>query len=242
MADDIMTHMPFMQIHDGRVRYFCCTAELGSQVWRVHLKQSGGRYTRIPTHLPAGTTECAPIFEAGPHGVRLSFIGTPDHRTLDSFALYALDAPSLGELVAGQSERTEVRKTRSGFYGLAGGCWWDYTPKRNILVTYEDDETQVVLKATDISVLNRISYVPDRPGVLLFSGLTKGGELFVQTYNLRDGSQHDIICDGLAAYKCAILGARVDYTVRVGEDFEDRRIQTARTVEYRACNRIQRVQ
>ncbi len=89
----------------------------------------------------------------------------------------------------------------------------------------------------------RVSYRADAPDKLLISGQWQTEtDVFAIEYDLATGEQHLLESDGRPAYKCTILGDQVLYAQRIGEHFEERRINASTGLSRRPSNTIVRRQ
>jgi len=89
----------------------------------------------------------------------------------------------------------------------------------------------------------RVSYRADAPDKLLISGQWQTEtDVFAIEYDLETGEQALLESDGLPAYKCTILDDQVLYALRIGEHFEERRINESTSLLRRPVNTIVRLQ
>lgn len=118
------------------------------------------------------------------------------------------------------------------------GFLWKYRlvfadPKSPIVV-YDDSTRYVMTLSEDIEWLYRVSYSPNCPSLLLISGQKKNGEIFSIAHNTGMDKCFELITDGVPAYKAAIFEDKIFYATKLpNEDFEDRRIVQATTVEWK---------
>ena len=89
----------------------------------------------------------------------------------------------------------------------------------------------------------RVSCRADIPDRLLISGQWQTEEdVFAIEYDLTTREQVLLESDGLPAYKCTFLGDQVLYAQRIGEHFENRRINASTVLARRPVNTIVRRQ
>ena len=213
-----MTHMPFLaQNRDGEAVLFFCRAadpeEDGTYIWKAGYLDADGEPRRLPTGMAADVTECSPTAWQDETGWHVSFIagGRPENPRFD---LYRMDGPALDLL----SPPVALKQTRTGFVYRDRLAWGELQD----VVHVQDGSS-----AQDIELpgahIYRVAYRADVPDSLLITGQwIREDEIFTLEYDLADGRQSFIECDGCAAYKCTILGEEIIYAERCGDHFEER--------------------
>ena len=220
------THMPFLVCDD--VLLFC---KFNGVTWKTHALLPDGTKVRLNTGHGRHVCECSPTawYDNEWH---VSLIAGGNKQGKPEFWLYTYSGNSFDKL----SKRRKVRQAISGFiynnrivYGL---------PQDMIFVN--DDNNDIALEISGAQIY-RVSYRSDSVNRLLISGGWGGKDrLFTVDYNIDTNEQYLIICDGKPAYKCAIYDSMTLYADRVGTEFEDRKIVTAKSVEYKPVTYITR--
>lgn len=227
-----MTHMPFLiRDRDGRLVLFYCRSgpadfndRTKSRRWKLWVVSDGGPPRRVLTGLSEASTECSPTAWYDASGWHVTFIAGGDP-TEPRYHLYRMDGPTLDQL----AEPVAVQPTHAGFIFCERMVYAEL--KTAIHVRQPSGGVDIELPG---AFIYRVAYRADAPEKLLISGqwLT-AGDVFTIEHDLTTGARHTLKCDGLPAYKCAILGDRVYYAQRMGGKFEDRRIVLASRVERR---------
>jgi len=214
------THMPFLTTGlDGHRVLFYCRASVPppnrGRVWKLWAAGVDGD-RRLETGFGAEVVECSPAGWEDDAGWHVSFIagGAKEHPL---FRLWAMHGPSLDKL---GRPRIIHAPTRTGF--LLRDRIVHAEPERYIHI--RRSAGLLTLEMPDVMIL-RVIYRADAEEKLLVSvQRPKEKEPFTIEYNLLNGRQEIVECDGLPAYKCAILNDETLYTQRIGDDFENRRI------------------
>jgi hypothetical protein len=214
-----MTHMPFLAplSSGGRIIFFCCSDE--TRIWKLVYEENND-YFRIETGLSEDTIECSPTAWQDVDGWHVSFIGgfTPECR---DYFLYRMDGKELCRM----SPARVVRMASTGFIFKDRTVYGD----QNKIIIQEARET-ISIDVPD-SYLYRISYCPDDPDRLLASVHNrKTKEVYLLEHDLKTGVQSKIECDGVPAYKCAILGNEIVYANKTGNHFEQRQLTLAKEI------------
>jgi hypothetical protein len=213
-----MTHMPFLaQGAEGeRVLFFCRADE--SRIWKAHYIEGNGEVRRLDTRMPEEVFECSPTAWRDESGWHVSFSagGAPEN---PKYRLYRMDGPALDRL----SPPVAIQAARTGFIYRERLVWGEL---ENLIHVHDAlGDREIELPGANIL---RVSYVGNAPERLLVSGQwVMDSEVFTLEYNLTSGHQHFIECDGVPAYKCAILGDEILYAERCGDHFEERRLRRA---------------
>lgn len=217
-----MTHMPFLAPlpSGGRLLFFCCSDE--TRVWKLVYEENND-YFRIETGLPENTIECSPTAWQDTEGWHVSFIGgfTPECR---DYYLYRLDGKDLRRM----PPATKVCMASVGYVYQKRLVRGD----QNVIVVEDSDANQTARINIPNSHLYRLSYSPDNPELILASVHDRiKKEVYLLEQNMITGEQAKIECDGVAAYKCAVLGGEMLYADKTGKQFEQRRITQAKTIK-----------
>ena len=196
--------------------YFCCLMLDGK--WKLHHFDSG-EWKRIATGLPEDATECSPCAEYDPvNGKwRLSFIagGFEGGRPFNLYLIEDLGKPSPEKITA--ADVGFVFKNRIAYGGRTG------------MFFVADGVRTKAIAFANTEFLYRVSYNPNNPHELIFSGQADSGELFSRTYNLATHKAYELSADGLTAYKAAFFNGACYYAQRgKSDDFEERRIVNAK--------------
>jgi hypothetical protein len=215
-----MTHMPFLAplSSGGRILFFCCSDE--TRIWKLVYEENND-YFRIETGLPEDTIECSPTAWHDDEGWHISFIGgfTPECR---DYFLYRMDGTDLRRMAPAR----QVQMASVGFVYKNRIVYGDQNK-----IVFKEEKRTIIIDVPD-SYLYRISYCPDNPDLLLASvhnRVTKN--VYLLEHDLKTGIQNKIECDGVAAYKCAILGNEMVYANRTGNRFEQRQVTVAHDVK-----------
>lgn len=226
-----MTHMPFLaRGADGGKVLFFCRAD-ASRVWKAFYIEGDGEVQRLETRMPEDVCECSPTAWHDETGWHVSFIagGAPGNPL---YQLYRMDGPALDRL----SPPVAIQVARTGFIYRERLVWGELEN----LIHVHDARGDREIELPGAHIL-RVAYVSDAPERLLVSGQwVMDSEVFTLEYNLTSGHQHFIECDGVPAYKCAILGDEILYAERCGDDFEERRLRQASERAYPSANAAQR--
>lgn len=139
-----------------------------------------------------------------------------------------MDGPELDRL----SQPVAIHSIRAGF--VFGDRLVHADPENLIHVRQPSDDFDIDLPG---SFIYRVSYRTDSPDKLLISGQWQTEtDVFALEYDLATGEQHLLEFDGLPAYKCTILADQVLYAHRIGEHFEERRINLSTVLARRQIN------
>jgi len=131
-----------------------------------------------------------------------------------------------------------IQATRAGF--VFGDRLVHADPENLIYVRQPAGDFDIELPG---AFIYRVSYRADAPEKLLISGQWQTEtDVFAIEYDLATGEQHLLESDGLPAYKCTILNDQVLYAQRIGEHFEERRINASTMLSRRQINTIVRRQ
>lgn len=196
-------------------KYFCCLMQDGK--WKLH-RFEGGEWKRIATGLPEDATECSPCAEYDPVSGkwRLSFIagGFESGREFYLYFIDDLDNPNPEKIIS--ADVGFVFKNRIAYGGRTG------------MFFIEDGVKTKAITFPDTEFLYRVSYNPNNPHELIFSGQRNDGELFSRVYNLATRKAYELSVDGTTAYKATFFNDDCYYAKR-GEsgDSEERRIVKA---------------
>jgi len=236
-----MTHMPFLtRDGDGRRVLFYCRAgpedfdaTNQSRRWKLWVAIEGEQPLRLPTGLNEELAECSPTAWHDDTGWHVAFIagGALDNPL---YHLYRMDGPTLDAL----NQPVAIQATRAGF--VLGDRLVYADPENLIHVRQPSGDFDIELPG---AFIYRVSYRADMPDKLLISGQWQTEtDVFALEYDLATGEQNILECDGLPAYKCAVLGDQVLYAQRIGEHFENRRISVSGVLARRPVNTIVRRQ
>lgn len=242
---DVMTHMPFLTRvpvspgadagnDQGKLILFYCRSGLedmdasnASRRWKLWVAAEGEQPRRLETGLPDELTECSPTAWHDDTGWHVTFVagGAPGNPL---YHLYRMDGPDLDHL----SKPVAIHPTRTGF---VFGDRLAYADVENLIhVRQPAGDFDIELPGAFIC---RVSYRADAPDKLLISGQWQTEtDVFALEYDLATGEQHLLECDGVPAYKCAILHDQVLYAQRIGEHFEARQIRTSSILSRRPIN------
>jgi hypothetical protein len=238
---DVMTHMPFL-IFDGqgnRVLFYCRSgpedfdAATQSRRWKLWVVMEGDVPRRLETGLSNDLAECGPTAWHDATGWHVTFIagGAPDSPL---YHLYRMDGSTLDAL----SQPVAIHATRAGF--VFGDRLVHADPENLIHVRQPSGDFDIELPG---ALIYRVSYRANAPDKLLISGQWQTEtDVFAIEYDLASGEQHLLESDGLPAYKCTILDDHVLYAQRIGEHFENRRINASAAISRRLINTIVRRQ
>jgi hypothetical protein len=238
---DVMTHMPFLT-PDGegkQVLFYCRSGPedfdtaTQSRRWKLWVVVEGGLPRRLETGLSADLAECSPAAWLDATGWHVTFIagGAPDNPL---YHLYRMDGPDLDRL----SQPVAIQTARAGF--VVGDRLVYADPENLIYVRQPVGDVDIELPG---AFIYRVSYRADAPDKLLISGQWQTeSDVFAIEYDQATGEQHLLESDGLPAYKCTILGEQVLYAQRIGEHFEERRINASAALSRRPVNTIVRRQ
>ena len=212
-TDSRFTHMPFAAVRpDGGAEEFCCIPVSG--LWKLY-HFTGKKWKRIRTGLPEDATECAPCADFEDGIWKISFIagGWKGDRRFRLYRMYGLH----GEVMAQQFADVGFVHKNCVAYASRRGPLFLVEPCRRIILTFHG-----------VEFLYRVSYDPFEPNRLLISGQYPGGEIFSWSYKPGLHQLHEIIADGVPAYKCAFFHDCY-YAKRVA-GFEERKIISASDV------------
>jgi len=236
-----MTHMPFLT-RDGegkQVLFYCRSgpqdfdAANQSRRWKLWMAIEGQQPRRLATGLNGELAECSPTAWHDDTGWHVTFIagGASDNPL---YHLYRMDGPTLDTL----SQPVAIQATRAGF--VLGDRLVHSDPENLIHVRQPSGDFDIELPG---AFIYRVSYRADMPDKLLISAQWQTEtDVFALEYDLATGEQNILECDGLPAYKCAVLGDQVLYAQRIGEHFENRRINASTALARRPVNTIVRRQ
>jgi hypothetical protein len=234
-----MTHMPFL-ILDGQgelVLFYCRSgpedfdAATHSRRWKLWVALEDDQPRRLETGLSDDLMECAPTAWFDATGWHVTFIagGAKDNPL---YHLYRMDGPALDRL----SEPMSLQATRAGF--VFGDRLAHADPENLIHVRQPSGDFDIELPG---AFIYRVSYRADAPDRLLISGQWQTEtDVIAIEYDVATGEQHLLEFDGLPAYKCTILGDQVLYAQRIGEHFENRRINESTALLRRSINTLVR--
>lgn len=217
-TENTYSHMPFIA-HGAAPEFvpehFCCLM-LGGK-WKLH-HFTGGEWKRIATGLPEDATECSPCAEYDPVSGKwqLSYIagGFEGERPFYLYQIDDLDNPNPERIVG--ADVGFIFKNRVAYGGRTGAFF------------VADGVRTKGIAFADTEFLYRVSYNPNNPHELIFSGQTQVGELFSRVYNLATGKAYKLSADGVPAYKAAFFNGDCYYAQRGESDnFEERRIVKA---------------
>lgn len=208
------SHMPFVTSDGfGGDARFCCIMVNGK--WKLHCKiGSATAWKRIRTGLPEDATECAPTAQFEDGIWKISFIagGFEGGRPFKLYRMYGLKSVPV---VQEGADVGFVRKDTAVFANRRGPIY------------IKEPEYLLTLHLPAVQFLYRVSYLPERPNMLLISGKDLDDNLFSWAYLPRSKKLFTVTADGVPAYKCAIYRHRCYYAKKIGTDFEDRKIVTA---------------
>ena len=213
-----VTHMPFLSqdASGAAVLFFCRAVDPeadGTYIWKAYYLDADGEPRRLATGIADDLAECSPTAWHDETGWHVSFIagGKPDSPRFD---LYRMDGPALDLL----SPPVALKQTRTGFVYRDRLAWGDMQDL--VHVQGGSNAQDIELPGANIY---RVAYRADAPDSLLITGRWRNGdEVFTLEYDLTDGRQNFIECDGCGAYKCTILGDEIIYAECCGNHFEDR--------------------
>ena len=238
---DAMTHMPFLTL-DGegkQVLFYCRSGPEDvdeanqSRRWKLWVVTEDAPPRRLETGLSADLAECSPTAWHDATGWHVTFIagGAPDNPL---YHLYRMDGPALDQL----SQPVALFPIRAGF--VLGDRLVHADPENLVHVRQPSGDFDIELPG---AFIYRVSFRADAPDKLLMSGQWQTEiDVFAIEYDLATGEQHLLESDGLPAYKCTILGDQVLYAQRIGEHFENRRINASATLSRRPINTVVRRQ
>jgi len=236
-----MTHMPFLTL-DGqgkRVLFYCRSgpqdfdAANQSRRWNLWVAVEDDPPQRLTTGLGEELTECSPTAWHDDTGWHVTFIAG-GARENPLYHLYRMDGPMLDAL----TQPVAIQATRAGF--VHGDRLVYADPENLIHVRQPAGDFDIELPG---AFIYRVSYRADAPEKLLISGQWQTeSDVFAIEYDLATGEQHLLESDGLPAYKCTILGEQTLYAQRIGEHFENRRINASTALSRRPVNTIVRRQ
>jgi len=232
---EVMTHMPFLT-RDGQgkhVLFYCRSvpedfdAATQSRRWKLWVAVEDKPPRRLATGLSSELAECAPTAWYDDTGWHVTFIagGAKDNPL---YHLYRMDGSTLDRL----SQPVAIHPTRAGF--VFGDRLVHADPENLIHVRQPSGDYDIELPG---AFIYRVSYRADAPDKLLISGQWQTeSDVFAIEYDLANGEQHLLESDGLPAYKCTILDDKVLYAHRIGEHFENRRINESTALLRRPIN------
>lgn len=243
--ENAMTHMPFLtrlaassnaeaNVDQGKLVLFYCRsgpedvdASNASRRWKLWVAVEDQPPRRLETGLSDELTKCSPTAWYDDTGWHVTFIaGGASESPL--YRLYRMDGLDLDHL----SQPVTIHPTRAGF--VLGDRLVHADPENLIHVRQPSGDFDIELPG---AFIYRVSYRADEPDTLLISGAWQTErDVFALEYDLRTGEQHLLECDGLPAYKCAILDDLVLYAQRIGEHFEARQIRTPSTLSRHPIN------
>lgn len=238
---DVMTHMPFLT-RDGagkHVLFYCRSgpedfdAAGQSRRWKMWVAVEDDPPRRIETGLSNELAECAPTAWHDDSGWHVTFIagGARDNPL---YHLYRMDGPDLDRL----TQPVAIQATRAGF--VLGDRLVHADPENLIYVRQPSGDFDIELPG---AFIYRVSYRADMPDKLLISGQWQTEtDVFAIEYDLTTSEQHLLESDGLPAYKCTILSEQILFAQRIGEHFEERRINMSTVLARRPINTIVRRQ
>jgi len=238
---DVMTHMPFLiRDGDGKHMLFYCRSgpedfdpTIQSRRWKLWVVIKNDQPRRLETGLSDELAECSPTAWHDATGWHVAFIagGAPNNPL---YHLYRMDGSDLERL----SQPVAIHSTRAGF--VFGDRLVFADPEDLIHIRQPAGDFDIELPG---AFIYRVSYRADAPDKLLISGQWQTEtDVFAIEYDLATGEQHLLEADGLPAYKCTILDDQILYAQRVGQHFENRRINKSSTLSRRPVNTIVRHQ
>ena len=219
-SENIKTHMPFAAFgrNDGIVQT-CCIMVDG--LWKVHILD-GNEWRRVNTGMPEDATECSPFIEYGPmtDTMSMTFIaGASKEKGYMRFALYRID----------DLEHPAVRKiidANCGFFwktilvhaGAAGPVCIDRGEMR----------TSIEIKNCEYNY--RVTSTGRSLFEILVTGQMHGGEIFTWLIDVNSKKTHVVTSNGGPLYKPCLINDEWYHCRKIGDEFEDRRIEKAENV------------
>jgi len=234
IMDNNKSHMPFLNTIDGRlIKMFCVSPSLN--IWKIVV---GENKKRLGTNSDTSTVECSPVFWQENGFIKGSYVSGD---VKQKYHLYAFITTNLHGLL-NNLKTQPIEQTKAGCVFPKGRAFvrmkmMNKTEYTYLYVYYVNKKH--IYELLD-NYIYRVSFNPQNTSELFISGGSKGN-VWAISLNLDTDQQQDIKCDGYPAYKMAFFNNKIEYALKIGTEFEDRQIKTAKHIEYKPIQLLQRV-
>ena len=217
---NLQTHMPFATFgKDDGIIQTCCIMVEG--LWKVHIFD-GKEWRRVNTGMPEDATECSPFIEYDPMSAMMSmtFIaGASKEKGYMRFAMYRIDDlthPSARKII----------DANCGFFWKtilvhAGGAG---------AISIDKCDTTTAIEIRNCEYNYRVTSTGRSLFEILATGQMNGGEIFTWLIDTHFKKAYAITSNGEPLYKPCLINGEWYHCRKIGEGFEDRKIEKADNV------------
>lgn len=217
---NLNTHMPFAIYgrNDGIIQT-CCIMVDG--LWKIHMFEDGA-WKRISTGMPADATECSPFLEYSPmtDTMSMTFIaGASNEPGYMRFAMYRID----------DLDHPTTRKIMNANCGFLWKSMTVHADANGPILIDKGGETTSI-EIVDAEYNYRVTTTGRSLFELLATGQKKDGSIFTWLIDTHFNKAYMIESAGQPLYKPCLIRDEWYHCRKVGDGFEDRRIEKATNV------------